>query len=77
MHRDIKPQNFVYITTNWQSDLKTIDFGFGKRFRSCEKSQHDIVGTASYVAPEVIKGNFDMMCDNWSLGVLMYVILSG
>ena len=74
-HRDLKPENIMMIK-NDSLDLKIIDFGFaitippGKR----EKS---MVGTPYYIAPEVLKRNYNEKCDIWSMGVILYILLCG
>jgi calcium-dependent protein kinase len=56
--------------------IKLIDFGCSKIFNKDSK-YHDIVGTAYYIAPEVLNNNYNEMCDNWSCGVIMYMLLTG
>merc|ERR1719160_645836 len=78
-HRDIKLENFVYDKPG--SDLiKLIDFGFS---RFCESSSPKLqrmrtsCGTLTYVAPEVLKKEYTIQCDMWSLGVTVYIMVSG
>ena len=61
------------------SEVKLIDFGLSKRFSEEEtvEKMHTVVGTPYYVAPEVLKGNYDKSCDIWSLGVILFVFLCG
>lgn len=77
-HRDLKPENFLLANEKdvMQSPLKIIDFGLSRRYeqnvpmttRAC---------TPYYVAPEVLEGKYNEKCDAWSIGVIMYILLSG
>lgn len=76
VHRDIKPQNFLYQNSEPDAEIKLIDFGLS-RYVLPNETLHSQVGTPYYVAPEVLEGKYDLRCDYWSLGVLMYLLLSG
>ncbi len=74
VHRDIKPEN---IMIGADDQLKIIDFGLSKRSRDKNSLLSTIAGTPYYMAPEVLEGEYNYKCDIWSLGVLMYVLVSG
>jgi len=76
-HRDLKPENFLYADNSPNAEVKIIDFGLSSKFAEDEISMHSIVGTPYYLAPEVLRKNYGKECDIWSLGVLLFVILSG
>eukprot|EP01016_Furgasonia_blochmanni_P010764 TRINITY_DN14627_c0_g1_i2.p1 TRINITY_DN14627_c0_g1~~TRINITY_DN14627_c0_g1_i2.p1 ORF type:complete len:466 (-),score=141.60 TRINITY_DN14627_c0_g1_i2:192-1589(-) len=78
-HRDLKPENILFLDRNPDAEIKIIDFGLSKKFgdNNQAKDLTTMVGTALYVAPEVLKGKYDERCDNWSLGVILYILLSG
>lgn len=74
-HRDLKPENLLYSSKDENSLIKVIDFGLS---RINEKKQMNTkVGTAYYVSPEVLNGQYDERCDIWSAGVILYILLSG
>lgn len=76
MHRDLKPENFLFLSKDEDSPLKTTDFGLSVFFKPGETFR-DIVGSAYYVAPEVLRQNYGPEADLWSAGVLLYILLSG
>lgn len=76
-HRDLKPDNFILTTNEDDAILKVLDFGFSKKFGNLGYDLSTIVGTSWYLAPEVLSKKYDCRCDIWSLGVCMYVFLSG
>ena len=80
MHRDIKPENIMLTKKinkkNNRYEIKLIDFGTAKIFKKGKK-ETKFIGTSYYIAPEVLKENYDEKCDVWSCGVIMYILLCG
>eukprot|EP00918_Siedleckia_nematoides_P106076 GHVU01231567.1.p1 GENE.GHVU01231567.1~~GHVU01231567.1.p1 ORF type:complete len:386 (+),score=71.78 GHVU01231567.1:567-1724(+) len=75
-HRDLKLENWVYADPREDAPLKLIDFGFSRLFNRGipMTAMH---GTVYYVSPEVMDGCYREKCDIWSIGVIVYMLLSG
>ncbi|KAI4336738.1 hypothetical protein L6164_015228 [Bauhinia variegata] len=76
MHRDLKPENFLFASKDPNAAIKATDFGLSV-FVQPDKVYRDIVGTAYYVAPEVLNRNYGKEMDVWSAGVILYILLCG
>ncbi|CAA7389020.1 unnamed protein product [Spirodela intermedia] len=76
MHRDLKPENFLLLSSDEDAPLKATDFGLSVFFKQGEVFR-DIVGSAYYIAPEVLKRKYGPEVDIWSIGVMLYILLSG
>jgi len=75
-HRDLKPENILFENNEPDAEIKIIDFGLSRKYAKDEK-MHSVLGTPYYVAPEVLKGNYDEKCDIWSIGAMTYLLLCG
>nr|P28582.2 RecName: Full=Calcium-dependent protein kinase; Short=CDPK [Daucus carota]CAA39936.1 calcium- dependent protein kinase [Daucus carota] len=76
MHRDLKPENFLLSSKDKDAMLKATDFGLSV-FIEEGKVYRNIVGSAYYVAPEVLRRSYGKEIDIWSAGVILYILLSG
>ena len=83
LHRDIKLENIMIDGKEKDKSTgeelfwaKIIDFGTAKLFEK-NKKEKDVVGSSYYIAPEVLKQNYNEKCDTWSVGVILYMTLVG
>ncbi|XP_062872409.1 serine/threonine-protein kinase D2 isoform X2 [Trichomycterus rosablanca] len=77
VHCDLKPENVLLSSAEPFPQVKLCDFGFARIIG--EKSfRRSVVGTPAYLAPEVLLNQgYNRSLDMWSVGVIMYVSLSG
>lgn len=76
-HRDIKLQNILLDHgQDRTSQVKLIDFGYGSRYIGALPMRTKC-GTPYTTAPEVLRECYDERCDVWSVGVVLYIMLSG
>lgn len=92
-HKDIRPENFLYQTTLEDAPLKLIDTGFSKIFgelkgvgkrlgADSDKGKNNYNPAAKtynimFVPPELLQGAYDEKSDVWSIGVMLYMMITG
>ena len=76
-HRDLKLENLVFGRSKDLQSITVVDFGLAKAARARERME-GVTGTLWYSAPEILLGDpYSPLVDLWSLGVVMYLALTG
>ena len=63
-------------------DIMLIDFGLCYKWKAnmraeINKKEGSLIGTAYYMAPEIFTTKYDERCDIWSLGIILFMLVTG
>nr|XP_027193649.1 calcium-dependent protein kinase 1-like [Dermatophagoides pteronyssinus] len=77
LHKDLKPENIMFVDSSIRDHLVIIDFGLSEIFEKSQTISHHAGGTVLYMAPEVFSRKLSFKSDVWSAGCIMFLLLTG
>lgn len=86
IHRDIKPENIMFHDGSKdpaspknapKKAIKLIDFDTCQEYEPHSPKAKHVVGTMGYIAPEALQGEYAPASDLWSVGVILYILMTG
>lgn len=87
LHRDIKPENILFhdttadpstpLTLRAKKTVKLIDFDSCVEYKQNRPKPTHVVGTLRYLAPEALRGEYSPASDLWSVGIILYILMTG
>ncbi|EFN59416.1 hypothetical protein CHLNCDRAFT_137935 [Chlorella variabilis] len=77
-HRDLKPQNLMYVSADEGAQVKIMDYDLARVNYAPDWEGATPCGTIHYMAPEIVQHRrYSLAVDMWSLGVILFILLTG